>query len=1188
MTDADKPTITPSIKYNKPKLYHHTWTLAIEQLRKQEGDRFELYDLSKREPLETLTEVLKATNEKKDECIKKRWKVTVRGRTIILRDVLEKIAVWVDKLVVFGDIAIQYDPVSAALPWAAVRLIMKATVNDVETFGYVLQSIETIASMIASCSIVERHCLQPEHSKMEVFEQLSKSVVSLYVSILEYLSSILHYYGKNLVVRFIKSVVLSKTDLEAKHSTITTAKKEVWDLLQLAESEKSQSILASLENVTASQSAQSSDISSFSDELGKLEEPTRRIDYHVQVINDNLERNLRAQILTAISTIPYGAHHKSVRRGRLKDSGQWLFKKENYKLWREESASSVLWLHGIPGCGKTKLASIVIDELGTYDNLAYFYCMRNPAEPERAQCRKILASLVRQLACQGTDKPILPPVVELYDDAIAGFEGFEDQHWDTEESKRMLVALMEHYPTATIVIDALDEVELQDRQELMDVLSQILQESPNLLKVFVSSRDNYDIALHLEGSPNVYIDADDNAGDISAFIKDQLESARLLRNNLPDSLRDEIIETLIRGARGMFRWVDLQIQSLRPLKVAADIKARLGVLPTTLEGSYWEIYQSILESGDHAAALANFAFQWLMYAKRSLTIEAFASIASSALSSETKSTFSGVEVTDVCSNLIVVRGKAFEFAHLSVREFFEGIAKRGIEAFIPTQGNCFMSIACLRYLTEMLLQAPGIVIETIYDKIKVSSPGYLGVRYAQRTRAESEARQRSMSQFVEDLTSGPQSESIIYTSHFWVFHARNSSNLREAEPLSKVIKDFLIDLDLFLIAPTFVLWCEILHSKGPDAGLLSADELAWENSKVISQPFHPIYLACANGWYDVIRYLYEVHRLDVEQHEYTNYGDMVDNAKAWSNALEHAIIKGNVLIVESILSCSMNPMRQILSRKEIEPLVLAAKSNDTSMLSLLLEKEHGGSEIEGRAVIMAVSNAHKDSLELLIRHNPQLLRDIGIGRPALLEACKLDDADIATILIEKGAPTEQGEKFLFHATVRSRTNLVKLLLQKGVGKGGLDKALITAVSQGDEENAHILLHHGAQREKGAVVRSIRAGLIDSTVRLIKAGFDVQGTYFEKQRTSLHYAAEEGSLKVTQALIEAGATINSYDYDSQTPLHLAAQRGHYACVKLLLSNGADVLARNKHGKAPLDLAEMRHHLSTADLIKQSTT
>lgn len=94
---------------------------------------------------------------------------------------------------------------------------------------------------------------------------------------------------------------------------------------------------------------------------------------------------------------------------------------------------------------------------------------------------------------------------------------FEDQAWSSEESAEVLLQLMGEYPAVTLVIDALDEVAQEDRQELMDILSQLLRDSPNLLKIFVSSRSNYDIALHFEGCPNVYIDSD-NTGDISAFM----------------------------------------------------------------------------------------------------------------------------------------------------------------------------------------------------------------------------------------------------------------------------------------------------------------------------------------------------------------------------------------------------------------------------------------------------------------------------------------------------------------------------------------------------------------------------------------------------------------------------------------------------------------------------------------------
>ncbi|KAI1138632.1 hypothetical protein F5Y05DRAFT_45349 [Hypoxylon sp. FL0543] len=87
-------------KVVNPKARHNSWSLGVEQLKKQEGDSFSLINALDREPLSVLIDILKATNDKKDECLKKRWKVVIKGRAIILRDILEKISVWVDRLLV--------------------------------------------------------------------------------------------------------------------------------------------------------------------------------------------------------------------------------------------------------------------------------------------------------------------------------------------------------------------------------------------------------------------------------------------------------------------------------------------------------------------------------------------------------------------------------------------------------------------------------------------------------------------------------------------------------------------------------------------------------------------------------------------------------------------------------------------------------------------------------------------------------------------------------------------------------------------------------------------------------------------------------------------------------------------------------------------------------------------------------
>jgi hypothetical protein len=52
------------------------------------------------------------------------WKLLIQ--TTIL---LEKIVVWVNKFIAVDDSVVQYDPGPAALPWAVLKLILRATIN---------------------------------------------------------------------------------------------------------------------------------------------------------------------------------------------------------------------------------------------------------------------------------------------------------------------------------------------------------------------------------------------------------------------------------------------------------------------------------------------------------------------------------------------------------------------------------------------------------------------------------------------------------------------------------------------------------------------------------------------------------------------------------------------------------------------------------------------------------------------------------------------------------------------------------------------------------------------------------------------------------------------------------------------------------------------------------------------------
>jgi hypothetical protein len=57
---------------------------------------------------------------------------------------------------------------------------------------------------------------------------------------------------------------------------------------------------------------------------------------------------------------------------RQADTGLWFLESEQYAEWKA-SPSSFIWLHGIPGCGKTILSSIVIEDV-------LQHCMDNPGK----------------------------------------------------------------------------------------------------------------------------------------------------------------------------------------------------------------------------------------------------------------------------------------------------------------------------------------------------------------------------------------------------------------------------------------------------------------------------------------------------------------------------------------------------------------------------------------------------------------------------------------------------------------------------------------------------------------------------------------------------------------------------------------------------------------------------------------
>ncbi|KAL5384500.1 hypothetical protein DPSP01_005298 [Paraphaeosphaeria sporulosa] len=308
----------------------------------------------------------------------------------------------------------------------------------------------------------------------------------------------------------------------------------------------------------------------------------------------------------------------------------------------------------------------------------FFYCSRNPAEPTRSQPQAILASLARQLSCLEPGKPLLAPSVNLYREKEA--EGFASGSLQMDESLNLVLQLIAHYPLTTIVIDAMDECDPQKRHELLKALEKILQKSSSLVKIFVSSRKDQDIVLRLRNYPNLEIDSRRNGDDIARFVNDKVEElvedGRLLPySDSETEMKKLIVDKVIEGATGMFRWASMQLQYLCSFELDDDIKSSLGRLPPDLNALYDELYGLLsAKPGRVQAAIFKNALSWLLCARRTLKTKEFLCIVSAdpASGSSAKVTSKDL-VLKICNNFIVFDPEldTFRFAHLSVREYLE-------------------------------------------------------------------------------------------------------------------------------------------------------------------------------------------------------------------------------------------------------------------------------------------------------------------------------------------------------------------------------------------------------------------------------------------------------------------------------------------------------------------------------------
>ncbi|KAH7386811.1 hypothetical protein DE146DRAFT_759229 [Phaeosphaeria sp. MPI-PUGE-AT-0046c] len=536
---------------------------------------------------------------------------------------------------------------------------------------------------------------------------------------------------------------------------------------------------------------------------------------------------------------------------RQADTGLWLTESDAYTGWKRV-ATTPLWLYGIPGCGKTILSSTILQDLLLHCQddpgkvTAYFFFDFNDAQKQNPEL------MVRSLLCQLSQQCIKIPA--SLDALFSSYESGQRQP-STDALMDALRLMIQDIPKTYIVLDALDEC--AQRDDLMQILETMVGWKVPNLHLLVTSRRERDIESSLGdlvgGQNQIRLESAVVDKDIQRYVQQRLSDDKRLRKWEKDASMMELIETtLMKGAKGMFRWAVCQLDELGKCVNRKMLQKALAALPPTLDQTYDRILDAIDEEYFQYALRI---LQWLTFAARPLSIDEVAEVV--ALDGKREPAFDcdevledPLEVLSICSSLVTTavdtdnyRGRSrsvIALAHYSVKEYLVSdricMGKAAKYSMRDTVCHGAIATSCLGYLLQYQQ------LELRRDFLEISQLAH-------------------------------------YSAEFWTLHAAKTGDQ------SKETKDMAIRLFCKKQA-AFVNWVRLWDPERP----WEMPELHKDREEILD----PLYYAACLDLRDVVTFL-------------LNKGaDVNAQGGDYGNALEAAAFKGNKAIVRLLLNKNAN------------------------------------------------------------------------------------------------------------------------------------------------------------------------------------------------------------------------------------------------------------------------------------------
>ncbi|KAJ7509743.1 hypothetical protein B0H11DRAFT_1846849, partial [Mycena galericulata] len=386
---------------------------------------------------------------------------------------------------------------------------------------------------------------------------------------------------------------------------------DVWDQQRLGRSD----ILQSLADAVQQQRSGRNDILKYVEDA--TDDQRRAHDRLMATVEDaasNQRRDSdaaqRREIIDWPSPINFFQRQADISRTRQPGTGGWLLEHARFEQWVNGSPVN-LWCCGMPGAGKTLLASVVVEHLEARskdENIGIACMYLNYHEIDTQTVANLLASLWRQLV---VGKDISSLAKELY-----------KRHSEKRTRPRVhelfdvLCSIIGKWSRVYIVVDALDEYPEDERNALIEYLT-ALGPTVNLM---MTSRPHIATNAFLPNVKTIEIRATEE--DIRTYTHERIQKSPRLSMHVKTrpELREEIERKIIGTVDGMFLLAKLHIDALATKSAIKAVREALENFPKDLECTYDEALDRIDRQNDEDKKIAHSALTWIANAKRILSV----------------------------------------------------------------------------------------------------------------------------------------------------------------------------------------------------------------------------------------------------------------------------------------------------------------------------------------------------------------------------------------------------------------------------------------------------------------------------------------------------------------------------------------------------------------------------------------